>query len=120
VSASFYTAAVTSGITVFKPFGGMCAGLEMALRNGFKVERYIYADTNSAARAVAAHCVRQLDLLYPGQLALNSCVDMFVTLDQPGTALDADLSPEHGGAASRATGQRHPQARPQPADGPTH
>jgi hypothetical protein len=75
VPAGFYSAAWTEGITVLKLFGGVCAGLEMALRNGCKVARYIYADTDSAARRVAAYRVQALDQRYTGQLAADACAD---------------------------------------------
>jgi hypothetical protein len=82
VPAGFYSAAWTEGITVLELFGGLCAGLEMALRNGCKVARYIYADTDSAARRVAAHRVQALDQRYPGQLAADACAYMFITVPQ--------------------------------------
>ena len=74
--ASFFQAAATSGITLFEPFGGLCAGLEMALRNGFKVQSYIYSDIDPAARQVAAFRVQALAQRYPGQLATLALQDI--------------------------------------------
>ena len=53
-----------SGITLFEPFGGLAAGLEMALRNGIPIKRYLYIDINPAATAIAQHRVQQLAVLY--------------------------------------------------------
>ena len=80
--ASFFQAAATSGVTLFEPFGGLCAGLEMALRNGFKVQAYIYSDIDPAARQVAAFRVQALAQRYPGQLATLALQDMFTQLPQ--------------------------------------
>jgi site-specific DNA-cytosine methylase len=80
--AVFIATAQTEGITLYEPFGGMCAGLEMVLRNGFVVRRYIYSDTDAAARAVAQHRVAALSLRYPHQLHSGAFVNMFVTLPQ--------------------------------------
>jgi hypothetical protein len=80
--SAFMATAQTEGITLYEPFGGLCAGLEMVLRNGFVVRRYIYSDTGSAARTVAQHRVAALSLRYPHQLHSGAFVDMFVTLPQ--------------------------------------
>ena len=52
VSATFFPAAYAQGIVLYEPFGGMCAGLEMVLRNGFRVNQYIYSDTDAAVRKI--------------------------------------------------------------------
>ncbi len=38
--SAFIATAQTEGITLYEPFGGLCAGLEMVLRNGFVVRRW--------------------------------------------------------------------------------
>ena len=56
------------GITLYEPFGGLCAGLEAVLRNNIPVLRYIYSDIELSAQRVATH--RMTDLLnrYPNLL----------------------------------------------------
>ena len=53
-----------TGITLYEPFGGLCAGLEMVLRNGIRVNNYLYSDTDRAAQAVMRRRVMQLAELY--------------------------------------------------------
>lgn len=65
------------GINLFEPFGGLCAGLEMCLRNGYVIRRYYYADTDPAAQAVARHQVNRLAITYPAQLTLDVLLHMF-------------------------------------------
>ena len=55
------------GVTLYEPFGGLCAGLEMVLRAGMKVNQYRYSDTNVDARAVAEHRLVALHHKYPWQ-----------------------------------------------------
>ncbi|KIY99053.1 Retrovirus-related Pol polyprotein from transposon gypsy [Monoraphidium neglectum] len=74
--------ATSDGITVYEPFGGLCAGLEAALRAGVKVGRYIYADTAAVAQKVARFRLQSLAALYPAQLSPTACDDAFVTLPQ--------------------------------------
>lgn len=65
VAHSFFPAAQHTGITLYEPFGGLCAGLEMALRSGIRVSRYIYSDINVTARSVAEHRLQQLRQEFP-------------------------------------------------------
>ena len=37
------------GVTVLELFGGMAAGVEMLLRNGVPITRYVYCDNSPAA-----------------------------------------------------------------------
>lgn len=69
VSASFFPAAYSQGIVLYEPFGGLCAGLEMVLRNGFRVTQYIYSDTDTAVRRIATHRMRELQSQYPALLS---------------------------------------------------
>ncbi len=48
------------GVTLFEPFGGLCAGLEMCLTTGVVVHRYWYCDISAECQAVARH---RLELL---------------------------------------------------------
>ena len=48
VPAGFYATARVDGVVVYEPFGGLCAGLEMALRNGLTIKRYLYSDIDPA------------------------------------------------------------------------
>jgi hypothetical protein len=65
MAGALFSAAFREGIVVFEPFGGMCAGLEMVLRLGVRVKRYLYSDIGKAANAVAKHRVRELCMRYP-------------------------------------------------------
>jgi len=79
-AATFFPAAVTEGIVLWEPFGGLCAGLEMALRNGFTVRQYLYSDTDRVAQRVALHRVRSLQAMYPEQLPESALASAFRTL----------------------------------------
>jgi hypothetical protein len=63
-----YWSASTDGVVLLEPFGGLCAGLEMALRSGTCIKQYLYVDNNPTARAIAAHRVQQLQATYPAFL----------------------------------------------------
>jgi hypothetical protein len=82
VPAAFFAAALSEGITLYEPFGGLCAGLEMVLRCGMRVRRYIYSDTNLAARSVACWRVQGLGQLYTSQIAPGAFEGMFLSLPQ--------------------------------------
>lgn len=66
-----------TGIVVCDLFGGLCAGLEAALRMGWCVNQYIYVDVSRAARAVAVYRVAQLMEQYPQQVAPDLLSSMF-------------------------------------------
>ena len=40
VAATFFTAS-QKGVILYEPFGGLCAGLEMILRCGIPVNKYL-------------------------------------------------------------------------------
>jgi hypothetical protein len=65
IGQQFFANALQRGVTLFEPFGGMCAGLEMCLRNGIKVLRYLYVDKDPVAQAVAAGRLARLSQQYP-------------------------------------------------------
>eukprot|EP00775_Hariotina_reticulata_P001887 gene1887-biopygen3371 len=75
---TFFRAAHEQGLVLWEPCGGICAGLEMLLRNGFKVARYFHSDIDPLATRLAAHRILQLQELFPEQLleaAVRGCFD---------------------------------------------
>jgi len=72
VADQFFSEALTGGVVVLELFGGLCAGLEMLLRNGIKVKKYMYCDKDSTARRVAAHRLHLLSSQYPALLPPES------------------------------------------------
>jgi hypothetical protein len=80
VASTFFPAALTQGVVLYEPCGGLCAGLEMALRNGARVQRYLYSDIDPAAQRVAAHRVRQLQTSYPDLLEPAALAASFSSL----------------------------------------
>lgn len=60
--------ALVEGVDLYEPFGGLCAGLEMLLRAGIRVNRYYYSDTSTVSRKVAWQRVHDLAQAFPGQL----------------------------------------------------
>lgn len=81
VSSTFHTAA-QEGIVLCELFGGICAGLEMVLRNGISVGRYIYVDHDSMCQAIAHFRISQLMALYPHLLPAAAVADAFTLLPQ--------------------------------------
>jgi hypothetical protein len=79
-AGTFFTAARRRGITLFEPFGGLGAGLEMVLRHGMRVNRYIYADTSESAPKVMRHRLTLLSGRYPHLLAPGAWEKAFETL----------------------------------------
>lgn len=76
VSSTYYPAAA-QGVVLFEPFGGLCAGLETALRNGTVVKQYYYIDSSPAARRIAAHRIKHLMALYPTLLQASAVQHAF-------------------------------------------
>ena len=76
-----------NGITLYEMCGGMCAGLEAALRNGIQVNRYIYSDISPAAQTVARYRTQALTNLYPHLLKSYACDHAFTTLPQDVTKI---------------------------------
>lgn len=66
------------GVILFEPFGGLCAGLEAALRNGLRIARYFYVDKNPMTQKVAKYRVEQLLDLYPSQLSKAATEEMMI------------------------------------------
>jgi hypothetical protein len=95
VGQEFLVASCTSGTTLYEPFGGLCAGLEMVLRNGWTVDRYLYSDIDPAA--VAMHRMRALAGAYPGQLQPQVFQDTFAALPQDVREIDSAALVAAGG-----------------------
>ncbi|KAK3276918.1 hypothetical protein CYMTET_15024 [Cymbomonas tetramitiformis] len=53
IDKSFFQEAREEGVICYEPCGGLCASLEMLLRCGVKVNKYLYQDTSPASLAVA-------------------------------------------------------------------
>jgi hypothetical protein len=69
-----------TGMTLLELFGGMCAGLEAALRQGIPVRRYIYCDTSPVAWEAAAFRVEALSARYPALFPRSAYRDAFRSL----------------------------------------
>ena len=90
VAHAFFPAAHTHGVVLYEPCGGLCAGLESVLRNGIRVVRYYYSDTDPAARAVAWHRLRHLSTVYPTLLQPQAWQGVFSSLPQDITRVTAE------------------------------
>jgi hypothetical protein len=82
VDVSFFSSANKHGVILMELFGGLCAGLEMVLRNGLAVHRYLYCDRLPLAQRVARARMMQLQALYPSQLAVSAVQDALTALPQ--------------------------------------
>jgi dephospho-CoA kinase len=58
-------------------FGGIGTGLAAVLQAGIKVQRYVYIDTDDAARQVAKHHSRRLRVQYPELLTTTVILSAF-------------------------------------------
>ena len=81
VANTFFPAA-QAGLVVYEPFGGLCSGLEMVLRNNLPVHTYLYSDTDPAAQAVAKHRLRLLQARYPELLPPSALLHTFTAVPQ--------------------------------------
>ncbi len=63
VAATFFANA-QKGIVLYEPFGGLCAGLEMVLRSGIPVARYLYSDIDPVAQDLAHVRMETLHIQY--------------------------------------------------------
>jgi site-specific DNA-cytosine methylase len=52
------------GVIMYEPFEGLCAGLEMVLRCGIPVARYLYSDIDPVAQSVARVRIEALHIQY--------------------------------------------------------
>ena len=83
VGPQFISHARQTGLALYEPFGGM----EMALRNGFRVRRYLYSDTDPVAQRVVAHRVEELSALYPTLFDPSAAADMLTALPMDVTTI---------------------------------
>ncbi|KAK3277117.1 hypothetical protein CYMTET_14855 [Cymbomonas tetramitiformis] len=77
LSSRFFSQARQEGVVCYEPCGGLCAGLEMLLRSGMKVDRYLYQDISPSSQTVArARCAALLrrypDLISPHAIELGA------------------------------------------------
>lgn len=72
----FYT---PQSVILVEPFGGLCAGLEAALRNGMPIHQYHYLDVDPAARKIAEHRIAHLRSMYPCHLPHSAVQGAFST-----------------------------------------
>jgi hypothetical protein len=84
---SAFFAGQQQGVMLVELFGGLCAGLEACLRNGWVVHRYLYVDKDPAVRGMAAHRLALLRAQYPCQLSSAACAAAFTSWPQDVTAL---------------------------------
>jgi site-specific DNA-cytosine methylase len=75
------------GLVLLEAFGGLGAGLEAALRVGWRIKRYIYVDIDPEARAVMQHRLGLLRSRHPGQLTEQACAGAFTALPQDVTRI---------------------------------
>jgi hypothetical protein len=79
-SSTFFPWARRRGVTLFEPFGGLGAGLELLLRHGVSINRYIYCDTSPTAQTVILHRLRVLSDRYPSLLPQSAWLHALDTL----------------------------------------
>lgn len=77
VAQKFFSRAALEGVVLYEPFGGLGAGLEMLLRMGVRVKRYLYSDTCEDARAVITHRIKHLSARYPHLLPPTTAGHLF-------------------------------------------
>jgi hypothetical protein len=63
VAATFFTHA-TKGVILYEPFGGLCAGLEMVLRCGIPVAKYLCSNIDPVTQSVARVRMEALHIQY--------------------------------------------------------
>jgi hypothetical protein len=68
------------GIVLLELFGGIGTGLTTVLQAGIKVQRYVYVDTDEAARQVAKHHSRGLHVRFPELLTTTAILSAFSSL----------------------------------------
>ena len=90
IGQQFFSHACSYGIVVCELFGGICSGLEMALRSGMMVQKYFYCDKDPVARRIAAYRLHQLNGQYPALLSRDSYRYAFTALPQDVAAITSD------------------------------
>ena len=69
VGNEFFKDAEENGIVLVELCGGISAGLEAVVGNGIKVARYIYADLDPDAVAIAKHRIRMIQMEHPDMIS---------------------------------------------------
>ncbi|KAJ9506119.1 hypothetical protein QJQ45_002440 [Haematococcus lacustris] len=88
VASSFFPAVAAEGVVLLELHGGLGAGLEMLLRNGVHILRYIYCDTSPACQHLILHRLSQLSATFPGLLPPAAYASALTSLPQ-----DVQLQP---------------------------
>ena len=91
IHPSFFHTALADGVVVLELCGGLCAGLEAALRNGYHIRDYLYCDIDPIARAVAHHRISKLALAYPAQLNASVLDNIFTRMPQDVYSITPDI-----------------------------
>eukprot|EP00775_Hariotina_reticulata_P003475 gene3475-biopygen5169 len=78
-------------------------GLEMVLRNGFTVSRYLYSDTDLTAQTIALHRIMQLQEQYPLQLQQQALEGCFSAM--PEDITDITMQHVHAAVLSQPSAQ---------------
>eukprot|EP00877_Chromochloris_zofingiensis_P006431 jgi/Chrzof1/2040/UNPLg00696.t1 len=81
VAGSFFPAAMR-GVVLYEPFGGMCSGLEMLLRNQIPIMRYLCSDVDASVRQIARHRIKTLMAEHPTLLSAAAVECAFSALPQ--------------------------------------
>ena len=76
----FWSATRNEGIILMETFAGIATGLEMCIRNGIKVQRYLYCDKDPVAKHVAQHRALLLHEEFPTLLPLEALHHAFHAL----------------------------------------
>eukprot|EP00854_Cymbomonas_tetramitiformis_P014865 gene14865-biopygen15316 len=85
IDRSFFREARDEGVICYEPCGGLCAGLEVLLRCGVKVNRYLYQDTSPTSQAVARTRSLVLSRRHPDLLPTTT-----IQLEQLSPDLESD------------------------------
>ena len=79
VEKEWYDKAHGEGICLIDMCGNLATALEAVLRTGWKVKRYVYADTSANAQQVAMTSIHRLQREYPEQLPPSACSEWNTT-----------------------------------------
>jgi hypothetical protein len=79
--ATTFFANAQKGIVLYEPFGGLCAGLEMVLRCGIPVAKYLYSDIDPGTQDLAQVRMETLHIQY-GTLLPSKAIKRPFTLPQ--------------------------------------
>ena len=96
VANAFFQAADNEGVVLMELFGGMCAGLEMCLKMGIRVKKYLYCDISPHAQAIADYRVIQLHDQHPTLLPLAALRGYREVLPQEVREFNFDVLREAG------------------------